>query len=71
MAQALPSINLALFNSLSTKSSKIRYLSACGWSRSQIAAHLEIRYQHVRNVLLQTPKKAATKIDQMVAADIE
>lgn len=37
---------------LPTKSAKIRYLSEKGWSRGQIAKHLGIRYQHVRNVLI-------------------
>ena len=35
-----------------TKSAKIRALSAEGWSRSEIANALNIRYQHVRNVLV-------------------
>lgn len=34
-----------------TKSAKIRYLSEQGYKRSQIAKLLNIRYQHVRNVL--------------------
>lgn len=39
-------------NSMTTKSSKIRYLNSVGYSRSEIAKLLEIRYQHVRNVLI-------------------
>ncbi len=39
-----------------TKSAKIRYLNSVGKTRSEIAKILEIRYQHVRNVLI-TPLK--------------
>lgn len=45
---------------LTTVSSKIRYLDAAGYTRSEIAAKLGKRYQHVRNVLITpvaTPKK--------------
>ena len=41
---------------LPTKSSKIRYLNSKDWTRGQIAKYMEIRYQHVRNVLI-TPVK--------------
>jgi len=37
---------------LPTMASKIRYLSAKGYSRSEIAKKLQIRYQWVRNVLI-------------------
>lgn len=37
-------------------STKIRYLSACKCSTSEISKILNIRYQHVRNVLI-TPIK--------------
>ena len=43
-------------SALPTKSAKIRALDAKGWSRSDIARALEIRYQHVYNVLA-TPLK--------------
>lgn len=43
-------------NTLPTKSSKIRYLNEQNYTRSQIATILNIRYQHVRNVLI-TPIK--------------
>ena len=46
----------AKVNKLPTKSAKIRYLASQGWTRSQIAKFLGIRYQHVRNVLI-TPVK--------------
>ena len=42
---------------LETTSAKIRYLTAEGLTRSQIAKHLDIRYQHVRNVQI-TPLKS-------------
>lgn len=43
-----------------TKSSMIRYLWAEGYTRSAIAKFLGIIYQHVRNVLVQEPKKPST-----------
>lgn len=39
---------------LATKSEKIRALATAGLTRTQIAAFLGIRYQHVRNVLVQS-----------------
>lgn len=46
---------------LGTKSSKIRALAKLGASRSEIAQYLGIRYQHVRNVLVQpAPASEAT-----------
>ena len=41
---------------LPTTSARIRYLTVAKWSRSEIAAKLKIRYQHVRNVQI-TPIK--------------
>jgi len=40
---------------LPTKSAKIRALARAGYSRSEIAKFLDIRYQHVRNVLVASP----------------
>jgi len=37
---------------LATKSAKIRVLDKLGVTRSEIANYLQIRYQHVRNVLV-------------------
>ena len=37
---------------LTTKSDKIRALEAAGFERADIARFLDIRYQHVRNVLI-------------------
>lgn len=42
---------------LKNKSQVIRYLDAEGYSRSAIAAFLNVRYQHVRNVLVTPLKK--------------
>lgn len=51
-----------IIKSLETKSAKIRALAAAGFERADIARYLGIRYQHVRNVLLQstgpTPPRA-------------
>ena len=46
------------FTNYPTTSSKIRYLNGEGLSRSEIAKTLNIRYQHVRNVLITPIKKA-------------
>ena len=40
------------FTACTTTSSRIRYLSSIGWTRSAIALKLKKRYQHVRNVLI-------------------
>jgi hypothetical protein len=37
---------------ITTKSAKIRVLDKLGATRSEIATYLQIRYQHVRNVLV-------------------
>lgn len=46
---------------LPTKSAKIRALDDAGYKRTQIADFLGIRYQHVRNVLVQ--REATNKRD--------
>jgi bifunctional DNA-binding transcriptional regulator/antitoxin component of YhaV-PrlF toxin-antitoxin module len=43
----------AVVAGLDTKAARIRALHAAGYSRSEIARFLDIRYQHVRNVLIQ------------------
>lgn len=45
------------FDTLTTVSSKIRYLHAEKYSRGQIASFLNKKYQHVRNVLITPLKK--------------
>lgn len=42
---------------LPTKSAKIRALGKAGYARADIARYLRIRYQHVRNVLVQAEEK--------------
>ena len=44
-------------NPLPTKAAKIRALDKAGFSRADIARFMDIRYQHVRNVLTQKPPK--------------
>jgi AbrB family looped-hinge helix DNA binding protein len=43
-----------LVANLRTKADKIRALGSAGYTRSQIAKYLDIRYQHVRNVLVRS-----------------
>ena len=50
---------------LPTKSEKIRQLGQAGYSRQQIADFLGIRYQHVRNVLVDAAKKHAAKTGEL------
>ena len=52
----------SLIEGLDTKSSKIRKLYSNGFAKADIARFLNIRYQHVRNVLL-TPLK--TKVEEV------
>lgn len=58
---------------LPTKSAKIRALDAAGYKRADIARFLDIRYQHVRNVLIQgvpmseRPAVPATSDDNVAA----
>lgn len=48
---------------LVTKSDKIRELARAGYSRTEIAAYLGVRYQHVRNVLVEAGIEAGTRND--------
>ncbi len=43
---------LRKYENLPTKSAKIRAMSKDGMSRGDISRALQIRYQHVRNVLI-------------------
>ncbi len=55
-----------IINSAATKSEKIRRLFALTNDRSTVAYLLNIRYQHVRNVLLQeVTKKDVNVITEM------
>lgn len=56
-AQILKETDLqSQLSSLPTVSSRIRYLNSIGTKRTEIALILNIRYQHVRNVLTQILK---------------
>lgn len=46
---------------LRTKSDKIRRLGRAGFSRQQIADYLGIRYQHVRNVLVDEERRGGSR----------
>ncbi len=48
-----------------TKAAKIRVLSAAGYKRQEIANFLNIRYQHVRNVLVQPGPRRSSGAAQM------
>ena len=50
---------------LPTKSAKIRALDGAGYSRSEIAKFLGIKYQHVRNVLVSAKPKAEAARDSV------
>ena len=56
--KTVPSVQKAMdkVKNLPTTSAKIRALHRANFSRGQIAKALNIRYQHVRNVLI-TPVK--------------
>jgi bifunctional DNA-binding transcriptional regulator/antitoxin component of YhaV-PrlF toxin-antitoxin module len=56
-----------LTKGLATKSDKIRALSENGYSRADIAKFLGIRYQHVRNVLVQSAKKVPPGLEEGAA----
>ncbi len=56
---------------LTTKADKIRALFRAGYSRSEIAGFLGIRYQHVRNVLVQSGFMETQLSRTMPAADGE
>lgn len=52
----------ATFNG-QNKSTTIRGLAAMGYDRGQIAKVMNIRYQHVRNVLITPVKRPVTKAE--------
>ena len=56
---------------LTTKADKIRALFRAGYSRSEIAGFLGIRYQHVRNVLVQSGFMETQLSRPMPAEDVE
>jgi len=54
-----------------TKADKIRALARAGYSRSEIARFLDIRYQHVRNVLVDDLTVAAADRHEPSAARLD
>lgn len=62
-----PTLNLQeLMNQFKSKSAVMRHLHGTGWSRSKIAKFMDVRYQFVRNVLIQPIKTVEVK-DKEVA----
>ena len=61
--KVMPSMEELESKGLKTKSAVIRYLDSEGHSRSAIAKFLNIRYQHVRNVLTQPLKKTVIEVE--------
>jgi bifunctional DNA-binding transcriptional regulator/antitoxin component of YhaV-PrlF toxin-antitoxin module len=59
-----------LTKGLRTKSDKIRVLSENGYSRGDIARFLGIRYQHVRNVLVQSAARKPPGLEECGAPPI-
>lgn len=57
MTKVVTSQDINILSYYSTKSEAIRDLAAMKISRGQIAELLDIRYQHVRNVLTKPLKK--------------
>lgn len=55
---------------LATKSAKIRALGSAGYSRSEIADYLGIRYQHVRNVLKDAERTGESRAAQPELSDV-
>jgi bifunctional DNA-binding transcriptional regulator/antitoxin component of YhaV-PrlF toxin-antitoxin module len=58
----------ALSRDYTTKSDKIRALSKQGYSRSEIAKFLQVRYQFVRNVLVATDERGDEESRKTVPA---
>lgn len=56
----LSHVQQEVYGTLKTKSAQIRYLNSEGFTRSQIAKYLDIRYQHVRNVLTTELKRVVS-----------
>lgn len=55
---------------MTTKADKIRALAKAGYRRQQIADFLGIRYQHVRNVLIDDERRAKALGQSLTAASI-
>ena len=55
--RSLTNEQLAIYNSLDSKSKKIKYLASLNWSTGDIARYMGIIYQFARNVLINAAKK--------------
>ncbi len=55
--RTLTNEQLAIYNSLDSKSKKIKYLASLNWSTGDIARYMGIIYQFARNVLINASKK--------------
>ncbi len=53
-----------LTKELKTKSAIVRKLHSEGYNRSLISKFMNIRYQHVRNILVTPLKKVETKVEE-------
>lgn len=60
ISESAVAVDIAIMlGELGTKSAVIRELAAQGYKRADIAKMMNIRYQHVRNVLTQPLKKTS------------
>ena len=55
---------------LGTKSDKIRALDAAGYERADIARYLDIRYQHVRNVLVNDERRRGERKESQLSDEM-
>jgi len=60
-------IDAVSIEGMTTKSAKIRAYAAAGIPTADIARHLQIKYQHVRNVLVQPAPKAKETTEEVAA----
>ena len=67
--QANPTEMKRIVEGLPTISAKIRALDAAGYMRADIARYLGKRYQHVRNVLVQSQPKSEVDREQCPISD--
>jgi hypothetical protein len=58
-ASSLPPISDIVIPSFQTKSGTIRWLFGCGYAVKDISNYLGIKYQMVRNIVTNLPKRAA------------
>lgn len=58
-ARVLPPIHRVKMPHVKQRATLIRWYAALGYPTKEIATHLQVRYQQVRNVLVTQPKRAA------------